>query len=254
MIWRLPVAFVSASCSVAIHTTAASAQSITEWSTETRVTLSVHVNDSALQRLLPPGWTSAPSTAASNRGANLTVAFVDRQLALDGQGKPYRSATSRYVVFVAPAKNAAGDMNSVVVGGLSPEGAGAYGVSVTANVSTVQRSSQAQAEEGGRTEERWTFAAASGDRVELRLAFRRGAPVKSHLNTRVRSAKDPELTRTYAIDQAADVVRSASSTDRVESLKFRVGGKTFASLFDGTETVISVTSIPWYVREISVPD
>ena len=230
-----------------------SAQTITEWSAENRVSLSFHVNDEALQRLLPAGWTSAPSTAPGDRGANLRVVFIDRQLAFDGQGKAFRTGTSRYIVFSVPARNASGEANTVIVRGLSPEGPGAYGVNLTAVVSTVTRSATAQAEEGGRTEESWRFAAASGERIELQVAFRRAPAVKTHAETRLRSALHPELTRTYKIDQAADVVRSAATPDRVESLTFRASGAAFAPLFDGKETLLSVTSLPWYVREVSVP-
>jgi hypothetical protein len=236
-----------------ISGTSASAQTVTEWSTESRITLAFHVNDAALQRLLPSGWTSAPSTDAGSPGANLTVTFVERHLALDGQGQPFRTGTSRYIVFVVPARNAAGEANRVVVTGLSPEGAGAYGVNLTAAVSTVTRSSTAQAEEGGRAEEHWEFAAASGERIDLRVAYRRARPVKSHAEMKLRSARRPEFTRTYKVDQAADVVRSASTPDRVESLTFRASGPAFAPLFDGKETLLSVTSLPWYMREISVP-
>lgn len=232
---------------------AAFAQTVTEWSAETRVVLAFHVNDTAVQRLLPPGWTTAPSTAPGDRGANLRLVFVDRQLALDGHGKVFRAGTSRYIVFAVPARNAAGEVNTVVVSGLSPEGPGAYGANLTAPVSTVSRSSSAQAEDSGRAEERWEFAAASGERIELQLAFRRAPPVKSHAESKIRSARTPELTRTYQIDQAADVVRSASTPDRVESLTFRASGPAFAPLFDGRERLLSVTNIPYYVREVSVP-
>ena len=77
------------------------------------------------------------------------------------------------------------------------------------------------------------------------------APVEEE--TKIRSAKRPEFTRTYRIDQAADVLRSASTADRIESLTFRASGPSYAPLFDGREQLLSVTSFPWYVREISVP-
>ena len=229
------------------------AQTVTEWDAETRVSLSFHVNDAALQKMLPPGWTSALSTAAGNPGANLTVNFIDRQVVFDGQGKVYRTGTSRYIVLAAPARNAAGDANTVVLAGLSPEGPGAYGVNLTAVVSRVDRSSSAEGEQGGRVDERWEFAAASGEKIELQLTFRRGAAAKTHAETKLRSARHPEFTRTYRIDQAADVVRSRSTPDRVDRLTFRASGAAFAPLFDGQETLLSVTSFPWYVREISVP-
>jgi len=233
--------------------TALNAQTVTEWDAETRLSFSFHVNDAALQKMLPPGWTSAPSTAAGNPGANLTVNFIDRQVVFDGQDKVYRTGISRYIVLAAPARSAAGDANTVVIGGLSPEGPGAYGVNLTAVVSRVDRSSSAQAEEGGRVEERWEFAAASGERIELQLAFRRAAAVKTHAETKLRSARHPEFTRSYRVDQAADVVRSRSTPDRVDRVMIRLSGAAFAALFDGQETLLSVTSFPYYVREISVP-
>lgn len=119
----------------------ASAQTVTEWSAETRTTLSFHVNESAVQRLLPPGWTVAPSAAAANRGGNLNVVLIERQLVLDGHGKPLRTGTSRYVVLAIPTRNAANEANTVVVGGLSPEGPGAYDAYLTAVVARVVRSS-----------------------------------------------------------------------------------------------------------------
>ena len=231
----------------------ASAQNPTEWSTETRTALSFHVADAAVQRLLPAGWTVAPSTAPANRGANLTLTLMERLLVLDGQGKPLRTGTSRYVVLGVPAKNAAGETNTLIVAGLSPEGAGAYGAYQTALVSRVDRSTSGRAEEPGRAQEDWEFAAASGERIELRLSYRRAAAVKGHVDAKVRSAMHPEFTRTYRIDQASDVLRSAATPDRVDSLSFLATGPGLVRLFDGTETLLSVTSIPWYVREISLP-
>ena len=70
--------------------------------------LAFRVNDAAVQRLLPSGWTTAPSPAAEATGAPpLRLVFVNRQLALDGRGKVYRAGTSRYIVFAVPARNAA---------------------------------------------------------------------------------------------------------------------------------------------------
>ena len=77
--------------------------------------------------------------------------------------------------------------------------------------------------------------------------------MKTHTETKLRSARHPEFTRTYRVDQAADVLRSRSTPDRVDRLTFRASGAAFAPLFDGQETLLSVTWFPWYVREISVP-
>ena len=231
----------------------ASAQTVTEWNSEVRTTLSTRVNETAVQRLLPQGWTVAPSTGIANRGANLTIVFIERQLGLDGQGQLLRTGTLRYVVLAVPARNAAGETNTVVVGGLSPGGAGAYDVYLPATVARVARTSSSQGEEAGLATEHWEFAATSGERLELRLSYRRATPVKNQIEAKLRSAKHPGYTRTYRIDQAADVLRSAAAADRIAEMTFRATGGSFAALFDGTEQVLSVTSLPWYVRSVSVP-
>lgn len=243
-----------AACALACATVPAAGQGVTEWSAEARTVLSFRVPEAAVQALLPQGWTVDPSTGAANRGANLSLTVMERTLVLDPQGKPMRTGTIRYAVMSVPARHAeTGRTNPMIVLGISPEGKGAYGAYLTAVVSRLERSSSATGEEAGRAEETWEFAAASGERLELRLAYRRGAPVKTRVQTTIRSGVRPDFTRSYRIDQASDVLRSLTATDRVEALAFRATGPRFAPLFDGFETLLSVTAIPWYVREISVP-
>lgn len=238
----------------AFVTTDAFAQSVTEWSTETRMALAFKVNADALQKMLPAGWVSAPSTSPGTPGANLNVTMMERVIVLDPQGKPVRTGTSRYLVLGAAARNTqTGQTNTLIVGGLSPEGAGAYGVYLTATTATLERTVSGAAEGPSRVQEAWTFAAASGERIELRVAYRRAPAPKAHVDSVVRSALKPEFQRTYRIDQAADVVRSASTPDRVEQLSFKASGPALARLFDGSEVMLGVTAVPFYVREISIP-
>lgn len=233
---------------------AVSAQNITEWSSENRITLAFKVNPDALQKLLPAGWVPVPSTAAGTPGANLNVTMMERVIVLDPQGKPLRTGSSRYMVLGVPVRNTqTGQTNTMIAGGLSPEGPGAYGVSLTATTATVERTVSGEAEAHARVQEAWTFAAASGERVELRVAYRRGPVSKVHVEQVLRSAKTPTFQRTYRIDQAGDVVRSASTPDRVDQLSFKATGPALAPIFDGSEQLLGVTSIPYYVREISIP-
>jgi hypothetical protein len=76
---------------------------------------------------------------------------------------------------------------------------------------------------------------------------------KAHVETVVRSAARPEFSRTYRIDQAADALKTAAGSERVEELQFRASGPSFAALFDGSEALVGATAVPFYVREISVP-
>jgi hypothetical protein len=251
---RRLAAIVVSACATLSAPSAVFAQNITEWSSENRITLAFKVNPDALQKLLPAGWVSVPSTAAGTPGANLNVTMMERVIVLDPQGKPLRSGTSRYMVLGAPVRNTqTGQTNTMIAGGLSPEGAGAYGVYLTATTATVERTVSGDAEAHARVQESWTFVAGSGERVELRVAYRRGPVAKAHVEQVLRSAKTPAFQRTYRIDQAADVVRSASTPDRVDQLSFKATGPALAPIFDGTEQLLGVTAIPFYVREISIP-
>jgi hypothetical protein len=59
------------------------------------------------------------------------------------------------------------------------------------------------------------------------------------VEAKIHSAIKPDFYRIYRIEQAVDVVRS-------------VPARQFSQLFDGSEQLISITSLPWYSRE--VPD
>ncbi len=232
----------------------ASGQGVTEWSSEQRIILAFKVNPDVLQRMLPAGWVSAPSTSPATPGANLNVTMMERQVVLDPQGKTLRTGTSRYMVLGAPARNAqTGQSNTLIISGLSPEGAGAYGVYLTAATATLERTTSGDAEGAAQVREAWTFVATTGERVELRVAYTRGSATRSRADSVVRSGLRPEFQRTYHIDQATDVVRSANASDRVSQLSFSATGPVLAPLFDGSQTLLGVTAVPYYVREITIP-
>ena len=232
----------------------AAAQNITEWSSETRIILNFKVSESALQRLLPAGWSVAPSTSPGTPGANLNLTMMERAIVLDPQGKPLRTGTSRYMVLGVPARNTAtGQTNTMIVSGLSPEGPGAYDVYMTATTARLERSAAGQGEGHASVRESWEFVGAGGERVALSATYMRGAVAKSHAVAVVRSARHPEFQRTYRIDQAVDVLRSANTSNRVEQFQFRATGGVFTSLFDGSETLLGISAVPFYVRDISIP-
>jgi hypothetical protein len=230
------------------------AQDTVEWSTETRTSLSFRVREAAVRPLLPEGWRARPAAGADD-SATVTVTMMERLLVLDGQGNPVRTGMTRYVVLSVAAEEAAsGRTGTLIVAGISPEGAGAYGVYQTATTARVERSSSGEAEDGGQAQESWEFAAVNGDRLSLRVRYRRARPTRATSVATLRSGARPDFTRTYRINQATDVLRGANATaDRVDEIEFRATGPRLAPLFDGSETLLTVTSIPWYLREISVP-
>src|SRR3954465_8870746 len=179
---------------------AGSAQNVTEWSSESRTTLNVKANPDAVQKLLPAGWVPVPSTSPGAPGANLNVTLMERVIVLDPQGKPVRTGTTRYAVLTVPARNVqTGQANTIAVAGISPDSPGAYGVYKAASTAKLERTVIGEAEGFARVQEAWEFAAASGERIELRLTYRRGPVAKAHVETVVRSAIKPEFQRTYRI-------------------------------------------------------
>ena len=80
----------------------------------------------------------------------------------------------------------------------------------------------------------------------MQVQFSPGIPARGTVNAKVYSGAKPEFFRIYRVEQATDVVRStATGVDRVTKFSFKASGDKLATLFDGTEQLVSITSIPW---------
>src|SRR5262249_27089945 len=67
-------------------------------------------------------------------------------------------------------------------------------------------------------------------------------------------SRKPEFYRIYKFEQGADVARrTATGIDRVNKLSIKATGPRFAPLFNGSEQLISITSVPSYSRSIYIP-
>lgn len=230
------------------------APAYTEWSAETRTSLSFRVNADAVRALLPPGWTV--TTSADNpQQTGLTVTFMDRHVVLNPQGEAVGTGSSRYMVMSVQASNAeTGQRGPMIINGISPEGAGAYEVYQPAVEARAERAVIGQAEQHGRVQEVWHMTSGSGDSVSLVLAYQQALPVRQQSSIVIRSGKNTHYTRTYKIDQTNDVLGAPGAAgSRIEALDFQVEGPLYSSLFDGSEVLTGVTATPWYHREIYIP-
>jgi len=69
------------------------------------------------------------------------------------------------------------------------------------------------------------------------------------------SGLKPGFYRIYRDEQAADVVRStATSTERVEKYTFKAAAAKLSPLFNGSEQLVSITSLPFYTRQVYLPE
>jgi hypothetical protein len=90
--------------------------------------------------------------------------------------------------------------------------------------------------------------------IELRLQYQRGVPVRSKPETKPRSAADPTILRLYKVDLGADVVRSVpAGIDRVQAYSLRVTVPELRPILDGSEKLVSISLVPWYLRQVSQP-
>jgi hypothetical protein len=144
----------------------------------------------------------------------------------------------------------------MIVGGFSAkEGApGPYGVNLPAEV-RMERVLRAGPDGARRGEERWTIAEGEGgERVDLRLRYTAAVPSRANPEVRVYSAWNPEFYRIYRVDQGSDALRGAAAgADRVEECAFSAAGGRLGALFDGSERLVGVLSMPWYVRRVFLP-
>jgi hypothetical protein len=222
---------------------------------EVRTLLAFKVSDAAVQKNLAPGWEINSPAAGPTKGFNLGITLINQTMSQDPEGKPI--APRSYVVLNAPAKKTGTDAaGTMVFGGfMAADGApGAYGAYVPAKV-TVDRHQHTDA--GGKTtiEETWQINADDGSVLEVEVGFVRGDPARGKVEARIYSAPKPPFYRIYRIEQAADVVRStATGIDRVTKFSIKATGPKLSPLFDGSQQVVSITSIPHYARSIYLPE
>lgn len=235
----------------------AAAEQLIENSAEFRFQLDFHVNDAALQKLLPAGWEPAVATQGPAKDCNLRVIFIDRADVTNPDGTP---KTADQLVYIAiPVKEtASGNSGQMILNGLvsdAREAPGPFGNYVHASAVKVSRSLDAG---GGVTtgEENWAFAAENGQRLEARVKYERGAARRNPL-TEVKffDPRKPGDYQIFKFDSGLDIMKNASVPvkDRVREFSYKVTGGPVAALFDGTEKVLSWDSFHWYNRGIYTP-
>ncbi|MBI2973445.1 MAG: hypothetical protein HYY39_06630 [Armatimonadetes bacterium] len=219
----------------------------------TQTVLRFAASPGALQPRLPFPWQVASAPSGASKGANLSLLFNDALLNQDSEGNPTEDVTSRYIGFAIPARHPEtaeeAGFNFRI---LTAHPKGVPGKYKTARLGTVLREFYAKGNDLDATvTERFRFRDPAGGSVELQLQYRRGVPERVMTQGNVRSIVDPSILRIYKVHQLIDVVRSVpQGIDRVLSYQLRVTVPEFADLFDGTEQLVSLTIVPWYVRQV----
>jgi hypothetical protein len=219
---------------------------------DVRTILNFKVSDAAVQKLLPPGWEANPATSGPSAEANLRVTFVDQMAAHDAAGKA--TLPVRNLIFGIPVRKPGSETGGLMIfAGLSPAAGGPYGASMKAT-NVVERKVGHEAAGNSIVEESWEYQADNGSSASLQVRYVRGVAAREKGELRVYSQSKPEFFRIYRYEQGVDVVRGArTGPERLQKAIFKAAGEKLSPLFDGTEWLISLTSVPWYQREIYLP-
>ena len=233
------------------------AQAVTEQSSEHRYQLDFHVNDAALAALLPQGWEAAVATQGPAKDCNLRLIFIDRIAIFGSDGKAASPASERLVYLAVPVRQTAtGTTGQMILHGLTDNAADApgwFGVYALATAETSRSSASHKGTTTGR--EDWAFKAASGERLSLHVEYERGAAIKGGGETKFFHPGDPSRYQVFRTDQTLDIQRNATTAppDHVHRFSYKASGGKLATLFDGTERVVSWDLMPSYTRTITTP-
>jgi hypothetical protein len=222
---------------------------------DSRVVLAFKVKDDAVQAKLPDGWGPLTLPKGPLAGSNLLVAFIDRHLALDSEGKPLTPHNSRSVAILAYGvkPGVSGAHMFVLRIYETPPVASSYDNGVAANIS---RDMTLTGPVGGaRThQEVWSVEPESGGALSLNLNYQSGRPTWSSSEAMAYSAVNPEFHRIYRYDQLADLSMSVALGRELNgdiAIKSRI--PEFSGIFDSSESLTAVMAIPVYIREVSLP-
>src|SRR5580658_1143616 len=141
------------------------AETMVEFSSETRFQFDLKVPDSALAAYLPAGFTPNVAAQGAAKDCNLRLVFIDRITINGPDGRPLGKGSNRLVYLVAPVKDPGGANVQLVIAGLTEDPAdspGPFGNYLQATTHTMQRTT---ADNSGPIQDSqdWNFAAASGE-------------------------------------------------------------------------------------------
>ena len=181
--------------------TPAHSQTPVETSSETRLQLDLQVPDAALKSFLPEGFTSNPAAQGPAKDCNLRLVFIDRITINGPDGKPLGKGSNRLVYLAAPVKDPSGASVQLVIGGLTEdpsEAPGPFGNYLLATTHDMRRTTTSTTAPGPIIDTQdWTFAAKSGEHLELHIKYERGTGnLGKPTDAKFYSAKNPTFYQT----------------------------------------------------------
>ncbi len=232
-------------------------QTLFQSTVDTRLMVALRVGEGELSKVLPPTWQTMMIPGGPLKGANFFFVFIDSFLVQDAQGKPDKGGISHKVVFAVPAKHAqTGEIATVVIGGFTADVQEVPGPYKNFSLATIRREQTLKwgRIEAGAGEEFWEARNTRGGIIELKIQYQRALPSRAKLEQKIYSAVEPNFFRIYRLDQGMDIIKSIpAGIDRVQNYQFRIVVPELGKIFDGTEQLVGIATIPLYIRQIFLP-
>ena len=220
---------------------------------EVRTIVSFRAADAAVQKLLPEGWELDVANSGSAKDVNLIATFLDQLASQDAGGKALNPV--RAVTLTIPAKKKGSDTRGRMVSAIylshSAFVPGPYGVNVYADTN-MERRVRIDPAGASTVDEVWQFQASDGNSLQFQIQYVRDVPTPQKYEDLIYSAAKPDFYRIYRIERSVDEVRGAGF-NRVQKFVIKGFGPKLGALFDGSEQLIGVTSVPWYTRQTYLP-
>jgi len=232
-------------------TQAEAAEKLISTNLDARTVLAFRVPNEAVRKLLPAGW----ELDAAPDGPNLRIVFSNNLLVQDADGKA--SENIRTVTLAAQVKKSGTDEKAgIALGGFVSSMAAVPGPYFNYAAASTVFSQRVGVDAAGKSivEEAWEFIGGEGNALDLRIQFERGPLARLKANTKTYSSSKPDFFRIYRVEQAVDVINASSGRNRIVQMAFKAKGPLFGSILDGSEQLVSVTSIPYYARQVYLPE
>ncbi|MDD9978341.1 MAG: hypothetical protein OXQ30_11510 [Boseongicola sp.] len=245
-----------AAITVSVSGAVALAETAVGSTTESRILLGFNVNPDGLETMLPEKWKPITLPKGPVAGSNLIVALIDRHLILDANSEPADPPSGPIAALLAyRVKEGEKGVRAFVTRVYEETPlVDPYGNSALADID--RRSAFVDLGGGDRQQtEKWSIRPAAGGEVTFDFNFKVGAMNWSTGGeSRPYSSKDPEFFRIYRYDQLAGLVMNELAGKALDgSAAVAVSDPEMGAIFDGTEKLVSIITIPVYLRTISLP-
>jgi hypothetical protein len=225
---------------------------------ENKTTVSYLVNPDALQKFLPAPWKIVTISYGPWKGSNVAIEFRDRIMNLDGKKGGIPGGVERGIIVTVQCRNSeTGETAYRVIREYTANSAfvpGAHHNSKLLTDMRIERTVSAQGTGPGTASETWVATDTGGGTATLKLSYQRGIPQRMNGELKMYGSSDPNYHLYYRRDQGVDVAKDVNlGIDRTTSFQQSIKLADFASVFDGTEKLVNVVVMPWYVRETFAP-